>query len=108
MRCLGHRERPKRQQPRSLMHRNRRPLIAGNWKMNHGGASACALAADVAKRTASFDKVDVLVAPPFTAIAAVAHELDGTRVGVSAQHLHPQDSGELTDKVSATLLPASR
>ena len=46
------------------MNRSRRPLIAGNWKMNHGGASACTLAADVAKGTAAYDRVDVLVAPP--------------------------------------------
>jgi triosephosphate isomerase len=72
--------------------------------MNHGGASACTLAADVAKRTASFDKVDVVVAPPFTAIAAVAHELDGTKVTVSAQNLYPKDSGAFTGEVSAPML----
>jgi triosephosphate isomerase len=86
------------------MNPSRRPLIAGNWKMNHGGASACALAADVAKRVAAFDKVDVLVAPPFTAIAAVAHELDGTKVAVSAQNLHPKDNGAYTGEVSAPML----
>jgi triosephosphate isomerase len=86
------------------MNPSRRPLIAGNWKMNHGGASACGLAADVAKRVAAFDKVDVLVAPPFTAIAAVAHELDGTKVAVSAQNLHPKDNGAYTGEVSAPML----
>jgi triosephosphate isomerase len=86
------------------MNRTRRPLIAGNWKMNHGGASACTLAADVAKRTASFDKVDVIVAPPYTAIAAVAHELHETKVEVSAQNLHPKDSGAFTGEVSAPML----
>lgn len=86
------------------MNRTRRPLIAGNWKMNHGGASACALASDVAKRTAAFDKVDVLVAPPFTAIAAVAHELEGTRVAVAAQNMHPKDNGAFTGEISAPML----
>ncbi len=69
------------------MNPNRRPLIAGNWKLNHGGASACALAADVAKRTASFDKVDVV-----------------TKVGVSAQNMYPKDSGAFTGEVSAPML----
>jgi triosephosphate isomerase len=86
------------------MHPKRRPLIAGNWKLNHGGASACTLAGDVAKKTASFDKVDVLVAPPYTAIAAVAHELDGTKVEVSAQNVYPKDSGAFTGEVSAPML----
>jgi triosephosphate isomerase len=86
------------------MNRARRPLIAGNWKMNHGGASACTLAVDIAKRTASFDKVDVLVAPPFTAIAAVAHELYKTPIAVAAQNLHAKDSGAFTGEISAPML----
>jgi triosephosphate isomerase len=86
------------------MHSTRRPLIAGNWKMNHGGASACGLASDVAKRTASYDKVDVLVAPPFTALAAVAHEASGTRLGVSGQNMHPKDNGAFTGEISAPML----
>jgi triosephosphate isomerase len=86
------------------MNRKRRPLIAGNWKLNHGGSSACALAADVARRTAGFTEVDVVVAPPFTAIAAVAHELDGKRVGVAAQNFYPKDSGAYTGEVSAPML----
>jgi triosephosphate isomerase len=86
------------------MNRKRRPLIAGNWKMNHGGASACTLAADVARRTAQMTAVDVVVAPPFTALAAVAHELAQTRVRVAAQNLHPKDSGAFTGEVSAPMV----
>jgi triosephosphate isomerase (TIM) len=86
------------------MNRARRALIAGNWKMNYGGASACDLATDIAKRTASYDKVDVLVAPPFTALAAVAHELQKTHIAVSAQNLHPKDSGAFTGEISAPML----
>jgi triosephosphate isomerase len=86
------------------MNRARRPLIAGNWKMNHGGASACTLALEVAERTVSFDKVDIVVAPPFTALAAVAHELQKSRVAVAAQNLHPKDTGAFTGEVSAPML----
>jgi len=86
------------------MHPKRRPLIAGNWKMNQGGGGACDLASDVARLTAGFDRVDVLVAPPFTAIAAVAHELDGKRVLVGAQNLYPKDSGAFTGEVSGEML----
>ncbi len=86
------------------MNRSRRTLIAGNWKMNHGGASACTLATDVAKRTAGYDRVDVLVAPPFTALAAVSHELADTAVEVAGQNLHPKDSGAFTGEISAPML----
>jgi len=86
------------------MNRTRRPLIAGNWKLNHGGASACTLAADVAKRTAAFDRVDVVVAPPYTALAAVSHELADTKVTVSAQNMYPKDTGAFTGEISAPML----
>ena len=86
------------------MHSKRRPLIAGNWKMNQGGGSACSLASEVAKLTSGFDRVDVLVAPPFTAIAAVAHELDGKNVLVGAQNLYPKDSGAFTGEISGEML----
>ena len=86
------------------MHALRRPLIAGNWKMNQGGRSACALATDVAKRTAGFDAVDVVVAPPFTALAAVARELEATSVTVAAQNLYPKDAGAFTGETSAPMI----
>jgi triosephosphate isomerase (TIM) len=86
------------------MNRKRRPLIAGNWKMNHGGASACTLAAEIVQRATAFDKVDIVVAPPFTALAAVAHELQKTRIAVAAQNLHAKDSGAFTGEVSAPML----
>jgi triosephosphate isomerase len=84
----------------------RRPLIAGNWKMNCGGADACELAAGVADATREHGRVDVLVAPPFTALAAVAHELaeKGGRVEVAAQNLHAKKNGAFTGEVSAPML----
>ena len=57
----------------------RRPLIAGNWKMNSGGRDACTLAHDVAVATKAHQRVDVVIAPPFTALAAVAHEIQEAR-----------------------------
>lgn len=72
--------------------------------MNHGGASACGLGADVRVRTAALHGVDVVVAPPFTALAAVAHELTGSRVEVAAQNLHPRSDGAFTGEVSAPML----
>jgi triosephosphate isomerase len=86
------------------MHASRRPLIAGNWKMNQGGGTAASLAADVAKRTAEFAGVDVVVGPPSTALAAVAKAVAGTRVTVTAQNLYPKDGGAFTGEISAPMI----
>jgi triosephosphate isomerase (TIM) len=86
------------------MHASRRPLIAGNWKMNQGGGAAAALAADVAKRTADHAAVDVVVGPPFTALAAVAQAVGKTRVTVTAQNLYPKDGGAFTGEISAGMI----
>jgi triosephosphate isomerase (TIM) len=80
------------------------PLIAGNWKMYRGGAAGVELAATVAHALRGFSGVDVVVAPPFTALAAVAQELDGTRVEVAAQNLHHQKDGAFTGEVSGPML----
>ena len=82
---------------------NRKYLIAGNWKMNAGGAQGITLAAEVAKATRG-TAAEVVVAPPFTALAAVAAELSETHVEVSAQNLFHKDSGAFTGEVSAPML----
>ncbi len=84
----------------------RRRLIAGNWKMNQGGAEGCALAEEIAR--GSVDATcDVVVAPPFTALAAVASicaDTPGNRVEVAGQTLYPKDSGAFTGEISAPML----
>ena len=84
----------------------RRPLIAGNWKMNAGGQEACPLAAAVAKATRELSGAEVVIAPPFTAIAAVAHELSEAKsdAGIAAQNMHAEASGAFTGEISAGML----
>ena len=83
----------------------RKYLIAGNWKLNAGGAKGVELASAVAKASREVaGKVEVVVSPPFTALAAVAHEVSGTHVEVSAQNLYPKDSGAFTGEISAPML----
>ncbi|MGD0675259.1 MAG: triose-phosphate isomerase [Polyangiaceae bacterium] len=89
------------------MNQNRRPLIAGNWKMHHGGATGVDLAGAVVRFASSVPHVDLVVAPPFTALAACAHECDGSRVEIAAQNLYPKDSGAFTGEVSAPMLAAA-
>ncbi len=84
----------------------RRPLIAGNWKMNAGGQDACPLAAAVAKAAREADAVDVVVGPPVTALAAVAHELEvaKSRVTIAAQNMHAEVSGAFTGEIASSML----
>jgi triosephosphate isomerase len=83
---------------------NRRPLIAGNWKMHCGGAEGIRLADVIVKLTLSVPHVDLVIAPPFTALAACAHECAESRLEIAAQNMHPKDSGAFTGEVSAPML----
>ena len=86
------------------MNGKRRPLVAGNWKMFHGGLSGVELGASVVAQTRSLGRVDVVVAPPFTALAAIAHECEGSGVSLAAQNMHAKDSGAFTGEISAPML----
>lgn len=81
-------------------------VIAGNWKLNHGGNDGCELAVAVAQATKG-SKATIVVAPPFTALAAVASDLAETHVEVAGQNLYPKDSGAFTGEVSAPMLLAA-
>jgi triosephosphate isomerase len=86
----------------------RKFLIAGNWKLNNGGLKGVELAAAVATASKSVAGiVEVVVAPPFTALAAVSSELEGSHVEVAAQNLYPKDSGAFTGEISAPMLKES-
>lgn len=89
------------------MNRERKPLIAGNWKMHHGGAQGIALAHDVAELAKEVAHVDLMIAPPFTALAAVAHEIDGSGVLLAAQNMHGKPHGAFTGEISADMLNES-
>lgn len=84
----------------------RRLLIAGNWKMNQGGHEAIELAASVANAVADFGEVDVVVAPPFTALAAVNDTVRTAKLelGLAAQNMHAEESGAYTGEISAPML----
>ena len=89
------------------MNAKRRPLIAGNWKMHNGGVEGVKLAGAVRAFAKDVPHVDLLVAPPYTAIAAVAHELDGSHVIVAAQNVHGKPHGAFTGECSASMLRES-
>lgn len=80
----------------------RRPVIAGNWKMFKTVAQAEALAEAI--RQGATGDVDVVVAPPFTSLAAVAQALKGSRVGLAGQNMHHEPEGAFTGEVSPVML----
>ena len=90
------------------MNVNRRPLIAGNWKMHHGGTSGVELAASIVRLArVVIDLVDLVIAPPFTVLAACAHECEGSGVAIAGQNLYPCDSGAFTGEISPPMLKDS-
>jgi triosephosphate isomerase len=82
----------------------RRPLIAGNWKMNTTAQSAVALARAVAAAAPSLPNVDVLVCPPFTYLSAVVEAVRGSSVAVGAQNSWPEPPGAFTGEVANEML----
>lgn len=82
----------------------RRPIIVGNWKMYKTTAEAVALVKALRSSVADIDDVDIGVAPPFTALGAVAEALRGSTIFVAAQNMHWEAQGAFTGEVSAAML----
>jgi triosephosphate isomerase len=81
----------------------RTPYIAANWKMHKTVAEAAAFVDALLPRIAATQH-DVVVCPPFTALAAVVERRYGTAVKVAAQNMHEEDAGAFTGEVSASML----
>ncbi|MGB4042398.1 MAG: triose-phosphate isomerase [Thermacetogeniaceae bacterium] len=88
------------------MKTKRMPLIAGNWKMNKTPAEAGNFAKLLRERVTKEDSVEVLICPPFPALAAVASELAGSYIAWGAQNMHWETKGAYTGEVSAPMLQA--
>jgi len=82
----------------------RKPIIAGNWKLNKNIKEAVDLVGEIKAKCAGLNKVDIVVCPVFTALSKVSEALKGSNIGVGAQDLYWQESGAFTGEVSATLL----
>src|ERR1700704_3200495 len=86
----------------------RRPLMAGNWKMNLNHLEAIALVQKLAFTfsDADYDAVEIAVLPPFTDIRSVQTMVDGDRLRLryGAQDLSPHDSGAHTGDISGAML----
>jgi triosephosphate isomerase (TIM) len=82
----------------------RRPLVAGNWKMNPPDRTAAeALAREVAVSTAGAD-VEVVICPPAIWLTAVAETVEGGHVRVGAQDMDAREDGAYTGEISPLML----
>jgi len=82
----------------------RRPVIAGNWKLFKTQAETREFLTVLAPAVANVDHCDIVVAPPFTALAAAADAARGTRIAVMAQDVFWESEGAFTGEVSAGML----
>jgi triosephosphate isomerase len=82
----------------------RTSLIAGNWKMNKSIREAHDLAAGLTARLAGVQGVDVVVCPPFTALAEVGRTIAGSTIDLGAQDVFWEPTGAFTGEVSAPML----
>ncbi len=83
----------------------RTPIIAGNWKLNKTISEAVELTTALKALVVEVNDVEIIVAPPFTALAAVRDaSADSNNIHLSAQDVYSEDSGAFTGEVSAPML----
>jgi triosephosphate isomerase len=82
----------------------RTPFVAANWKMFKTVHEAVVFAKELRVIVKDVSDVEIVVAPPFTALHAVAEALRSTNVGVAAQDVHWEREGAFTGEVSAPMI----
>jgi len=86
------------------MNSNRRPFVAGNWKLHLTISESVALARKLKAGLARAHNAQVGVAPVATSLNAVSKALEGSGIEVLAQNMHWEDRGAYTGEISAPLL----
>jgi triosephosphate isomerase (TIM) len=82
----------------------RKPIIAGNWKMNTTLEEATALARTVEQNASDHESVDRVLVPPYPWIVPVCSIVEGSGITVGAQNCYSETSGAFTGEVSPTML----
>ncbi len=81
----------------------RKPIIAGNWKMNMTPSEAVRLVEEL-KPLVKDAKCDVVICPPYVDLPAAAEAIKGSNIHLGAQNIHWADKGAFTGEVSADML----
>jgi triosephosphate isomerase len=80
------------------------PFIAGNWKMFKTVSEAVVFVKELRTAVKDVDRVEIVLAPPFTALHAVAEAARNTNIGVAAQNLYWEREGAFTGEVSPDMV----
>jgi triosephosphate isomerase len=87
------------------MNKERKLIIAGNWKMNKTVAEALALVSDLKLELANIREVDIVVCPPFTALESVSKAMiDDSNIRLGAQNMSENNFGAFTGEICAGML----
>lgn len=82
----------------------RKPLVAGNWKMNNTIEDTRQLVMDLIPGLQSISDVENVICPPFTALKTAAELLRNTEIGLGAQNMYWEDTGAFTGEVSPPMI----
>ena len=86
------------------MQKQRKLIIAGNWKMNKTVAEALDLVQGLKRELASVKEVDVVVCPPFTALESVSKAILDSNIRLGAQNMSEHAGGAYTGEVAVSML----
>lgn len=82
----------------------RKPVIAGNWKMNKTVEETRLLVYELSIGLRDIKNVERIIFPPYISILAAAAILEGTNIGLGAQNLHWEEKGAFTGEISAQMI----
>ncbi len=86
------------------MNKERKLIIAGNWKMNRTVAEALDLVQSLKRELNGVKEVDIVICPPFTALHAVAREVLESNIRLGAQNMSENNVGAYTGEIAAVML----
>lgn len=87
-----------------IMNKERKLIVAGNWKMNKTVAEALALVSDLKIELANVKEVDIVVCPPFTALESVSKSVLDSNLRLGAQNMSEHNFGAYTGEICAGML----
>jgi triosephosphate isomerase (TIM) len=86
------------------MDKDRKLIIAGNWKMNKSVAEGLALVQDFKRELANIKEVDIVVCPPFTALSEISKLILDSNIRLGAQNMSEHNYGAYTGEIAAGML----
>src|SRR5258708_22178069 len=86
------------------MNKERKLVIAGNWKMNKTVAEALDLVRGLKLELSKVKEVDVIICPPFTALAEVSKAVLDSSIRLGAQNMSEHNNGAYTGEIAAGML----